>query len=547
MEATDERADAASAINVAVEQLGKTNSRAKRLYIISDFQRTNWSDVKFDAVPADARVLFVSVDSTARQNAGLTGLKIRPSTPCVGEPLTVQAEVFNSSSSPRTVPVTFTLSDPSAPLGTGSRNFSDSVQLAPYSSGNVSLPLTFDAPQRMECTATLPQDNLAGDNTRRLVIDLGRMATVLLITDEDTNATTSAAYYLVRALHPDPGSVAGFRVLPVHSNAVNNPMLKAADAVMVCNAPSMPPVQLEVLAKYAVSGGSLVWFLYGDRVAEQIKGLSAQLPKSEPAPLQVEGIANVQSRAKGFVTLSEARYESKLLKAFRDLTASDLGHIKFYKFSLTSEVQPRAELLLKFEDGTAAAVRCGEGSGNLLLLNMSPAPSWSDLARQQIFLPLMHEFLKGILAKDSGALEAFPGGTASTTIEPTSATLTCVDPLGQVVPVTMDKTTGSIVIDPARRAGIYHLTAGAQEVAALAVNPHPDESDLRSIDPRELESQREKSRSYLTGSTGNDPDVSDLDKGTPIWHYLLIFAIAALFAEQAVGRVGVRSRKGKTA
>src|SRR2546425_5006794 len=45
----------------------------------------------------------------------------------------------------------------------------------------------------------------------------------------------------------------------------------------------------------------------------------------------------------------------------------------------------------------------------------SPASTWSDLARQEAFLPLLHEFLKGLLAKEADLREFTPGGAASAT------------------------------------------------------------------------------------------------------------------------------------
>src|SRR5207253_2255492 len=59
---SEERGDPAAAVNLAVEQLGKSNARVRRLYLLSDFQRTNWADVKFDTIPADTKVLFVNTD-----------------------------------------------------------------------------------------------------------------------------------------------------------------------------------------------------------------------------------------------------------------------------------------------------------------------------------------------------------------------------------------------------------------------------------------------------------------------------------------------------
>lgn len=532
---TEERADGASAIGLAVEQLSKMNTGVRRLIVISDFQRTNWADIRFETVPPSTSVAFISVDAERRSNLAVTSLRSRPSTPRIGEVATLQAEVFNSGETPRRVPVELRLSD--------GRRFTETANVGPFSSGNVSFPVTFDRAERVELTATLGEDNLAADNVRRTTVDLRQMANVVLLTDEDLEAPTSAAFYLARALHPDPSARSGFHVIPVRPRELNNPILKSADAVIVCNTPGMPKVQTEALARYVIGGGNLLWMLYGDGMPEQLAAFGKHLPKAEPLPFRVENVANITGKGQGFVTLAEARYESRLLKAFRD-TASSLSEAKFYRFCITSEVDKRGELLLKYEDGTAAAVRTGEGSGNLLLLNMSPAPGWSDLARQDIFVPLVHEFLNGILLRDSGQREAMPGGPAATTIVPTKLTVVCRDPNGKNLPVALDKTTGSVVVERVAKSGFYRIYAGNEQVAALPVNPSPDESDLRSIDPRELETKRQRQVSILQAAGGTS--ALDAHKGLDLWPYLLAGALLFLLLEQAMRRVGPKPARRTT-
>ena len=534
---TEERGDASAAVSLAVEQLSKCNTKTLRLVIVSDFQRTNWSEAKFEAVPAQAEILFVSVDDGKRQNLALTGLRCRPATPRLGETVTAQAEVFNSSARPARVPVRLRLSD--------GRSFEDVAEVGPYSTANVSFPLHFERLARIELTASIPSDNLPSDNVRYAVVDPQQMANVVVITDEAVEAPTSGAFYLTRALQPDPSSNSGFRVRAVRPSGLNNPTLKSADAVIVCNAPSMPDVQFEALARYVAGGGNLVWMLYGNGIGPQLEKLNKRLPKSEPLPLRVESLADLSGNAKGFVTLSEARYESRLLKAFRDASAAALARTRFQKFYITSEVDKRGELLLKFEDGTAAAVRSGHGTGNLLLLNMSPAPGWSDLARQETFVPLLHEFLKGILLRDTGLREFYPGGAAAASLPPSQAKITCVGPDGGAVAVGQDKATGSVIVDRTEGSGFYRLLDGSNTVAALAVNPHPDEADLRSIDPRELETKRSRQLAFL-GSSSGAGSVGELNKGLPLWHYLLVIAVVCLIAEQGLRlvRVAPKGRKG---
>jgi hypothetical protein len=79
-------------------------------------------------------------------------------------------------------------------------------------------------------------------------------------------------------------------------------------------------------------------------------------------------------------------------------------------------------------------------------------------------------------------------------------------------------------------------------VASLPVNPHPDESDLRSIDPRELESKRQQQVSILQSASGG-ASLSSARKGLELWPYLLGLALLSLILEQSVRRVGSKPAK----
>ena len=126
---------------------------------------------------------------------------------------------------------------------------------------------------------------------------------------------------------------------------------------------------------------------------------------------------DVSQRGKGYLTLTEARYDSPLLKLFKSPDAADLGKIHFTRLYLTTEPDKRAEVLLKFEDGTPAAARRNFGAGSILVCNFSTSPADSDLPRQEFFPPLLHEFLKGLTDKGGDRREFYPGGSASTTLD----------------------------------------------------------------------------------------------------------------------------------
>ncbi len=535
--ASPQRADPTSAINLAVDQLSRApdNIKSRGIYMLSDFQRSNWGDVRFDAVPSDVKLAFLPSADDSRVNAGITAIHLYPSSPRIGEPITVGCEVFNSSNSLRTLPVNLS-------LNSGYKT-SQNVTVAPYSSANVSFDLQFDTPQTVECTATIPGDSLQIDDTRRAVIDLQQSATILLISDESVSDPASAVYYLSRALHPDANSNVGFHVVTVKPSALTPALMHSADAAIVCDA-SLGDSGNEQVEQYVAAGGNVVWMLSGAMAGQQLADFGKLLPPQNPIPFAVQNIEDLTGNGNGYVTLAEAHYDSPLLKAFKDPAAADLSSIHFRKIAITSEVDPRAEILMKYDDGTVAALRTAEGSGSLLILNMSPAPGWSDFARQDAFLPLMHEFIKGMLAHVENERQSFAGDSAATSIQGASgsiklASLSCLGPDGDTH-LSGDPSTGSVVIDQTTSPGFYQiLKVDKTLVGDVAVNVSPDESDLRPIDPRELESSGQKERSVFASSTSH---AASLRQDAPIWPYLLAAALVLLVSEQWLAGLAPRAK-----
>lgn len=540
---TAERGDMPAAVAAAVEQLEAAPSARKELILASDFQRTNWADVKLDTlVPSDIKLVYLNAASEDRDNTAITGLNLRPAAPRAGEEASVNAEVWNGTAGIRTLPVTLTWQRDEA-TGASAENTTQSVTVPPYASGTASFPLTFPDAGRYRLTARLPADNLPADNTRYLAVDLRHSLTVVLLTDESLHGATGA-YFLLRALNPTPDIPGGVRVVPRRPGDLSDADLKTCDAVVMDAVSLMPADRLPKLYRYVADGGALIVFLTGPRIIGQMQALAQLAKGGEGLPFLPRTPLDVRRQGKGYLTLTEARYDSPLLKIFKDPAAGDLGKIHFTRLFLTAEPDPRAEVLLRFEDGTPAAARRNLGAGSVLLCNFSPAPADSDLARQEIFPPLTHEFLKGMTAKQGERREFNPGGPASAALDAVSRrAVQAVGPNGEAEHVTVDRTSGGAILDRVETPGFHTLLADGQTLAVIAVNPHPDESDLRPLDPRELEGKRSARPSYLVGSGGGAAaQLEALRHGIALWPYCLLAAFAALLLEQIVATFGSRAR-----
>ena len=538
-----ERGDMPAAVAQAIEMLTKSDAPDRTLVLASDFQRTNWADVTFDSLPSGVKLVTVSSDNGERENAAVTGLKLRPAVPVAGEEAQVVAEVWNGSPRFRSLPLTLTSAQEGAAAPTPQTAV---LRLPPYTSGTVSFSVTFAEARRYRVVVRVPADALPADDARYLVADLHHSQTVVLLTDEALNGSPTGAYFLSRALNPVPDQPGGIRVLARHATELTEADLKTSDAVLMEAVTTMPADRLPMLAKYVANGGTLLVFAGGPNFIGQMQALGHLGRNGDGLAFLPQSALDVSQHGKGYLTLTEARYDSPLLRLFKSPDAADLGKIHFTRLTLTTEPDKRAELLLKFEDGTPAAARRNFGAGSILICNFSTSPADSDLPRQEFFPPLLHEFLKGLTDKGGDRREFFPGGSASTTLdaEQVRGSITCLDPNSELERVVVDKPSGGVIVERVDRLGFHAVLANGQPVTTLAVNPHPDESDLRAIDPRELQSKRAKHAAYAVhaGAVGAGSELDSLRHDRPLWPWCLLAVLLFLLLEHAVAAFGGQAR-----
>src|SRR5439155_485024 len=181
-----------------------------------------------------------------------------------------------------------------------------------------------------------------------------------------------------------------------------------------------------------------------------------------------------------WASLTEANFDYPMLKPFKE--ARDLGEIHFQKYFATERQSGQGQILLRYDDQNVALTRKSVGAGSLLLANFSPAVRHSDLAKRTIFVPFLHEMIKG-MRPQSGAQRPFAvGQPASTTVtlhgagkevrfnSPSGARLDAVFEMG--------RDESALIFPETKEPGSYRVLAGDRLVGSVAVNVDPRESNL---------------------------------------------------------------------
>lgn len=526
MQPTQETCDSGAAVALAAEALASSKAQNRSLYIVSDFQRANWSRLDPEALPKNVQLRFVDASAGEVENAGITGLSLRPAVPRTGEPAQAVATVWNGSPRSRTLEVR---------LHDGVRTQRRPVAVSAYSSGVVMFPVQFATPGQHTLRAELPADALPDDDRRWVVANVRKSMNALLLTAEDLTAPTSAALYLRQALSPAPDVPGSVQLAVVRPGQPLAPALASRDALILCGSSVLPEARLREIAEYLRGGGAVVAFLATPEDAANVRALDRLGGPNERMPFLPIRRVDARQQGRGGIALEDKPFTSKLVRFFLSDEEGNFMYFHFYRYFLTEKPTTEAEVALIFQDFTPALAHRGFGRGTIVLCNFTPSPLDSNLRTMPMFVSLVHEIVKNATAAEESGREIYPGGVALLPVSNAVSDVHAIGPDGRPRGVALDRKAGSLLIEGLDRVGLYTVHSGERLIGSVAVNSDSTESDLRAIDPREIRYQRAKEAPLLRA--GQDPGLAvSLAASRPLWQWFALAAALFLLAEGLVIR-----------
>ncbi|MBN1510243.1 MAG: BatA and WFA domain-containing protein [Sedimentisphaerales bacterium] len=514
-----------AAVAEAASQL-KSASGSRHICFISDFQRANWSSVDFSRIETGVDLVFVPVGPERAENCAVTDVAVRPGSPSVSENIEIVCRVANFSDRPRRLPVEMRFQE--------GESFKQELELEPQSTVSTSFHLRFHQSGRYQGRVRIPEDGLEIDNQRCFILPVEEKIGVLLVTDEDMAGEQGGARFLVNAINPFKEARQAAAVATViPSRQVSTAVLSAAQVVVLSDIQELSRACGLALLEYLGNGGSVVYFHVGPTGSQNLDRLAAWSQGSLTLPFKLTGQIDL-SRQDGHASLAQGNFDSDILRKFRE--TPELGEIRFQRFFSTERVKQKGQVLLQYDDGNIAMAQTIVGGGTLLLCNFSCSLRHSDLARHTLFVPLIHEIVKG-LRPSAGRRNAFlVGEPCFTTIAPAADGDTVVfkDPAGETIEGNLDKGQGgtAVFFPKTRACGFYQVHVAGRVAGAVAVNVDPLESNLERLDTAQLKALAGKSPSATFLASADAAEIGALLEGRPLWHYLLLAAIAMLCLEQ---------------
>ena len=526
---SQERADFDAALAEAVRQLERVEATERELYVVSDFQRSSWAAVNFSALPAGLRLYLIPVGPEARENTSLSDLAISPATPTPDEEVDISCRITHNGTEPREVPLQLQVGDAFSATRT--------VHLAPGASSVQTFRMRLGAPGWRDGEFRIPDDRLASDNHLYFALPVVEQIQVRVVTDE-VRPRGSARTILQRALNPYTNPRRGALACPASTSAqLGRPAPSTVQALLISEARAWESDTLEAVLAYLREGGSVLYFLATPQDAANVLQLEARSGGDLRLALRPRELVTSDRPGAKPAVLAGANFDHPLLRRFRDRT--DLNEIRFFRHFAADRVREAGQLLLAFDQGDPALTVQAVGAGQLMLANFSPRPGASDLATRNLFIPLLHEWVRGLRPRQQGAPAFTVGAPCSTTVRgPGLASAATVrTPSGAQLPVALEVRAdeAAVLLGPVAEAGLYHILSGEEAVGAVAVNVDQRESDPTRLDPDKLRALADGAARPVRVARAEEAAGPDGRRnGRPIWPLAILLTLGLLATEQTL-------------
>lgn len=501
-------------------------------------------------ISKDSLLQLDLVGDRKAENLAVTEFKLDPSTPQLNSEVTLLAEVANLSPD--------TSLETSVQLNQeGQTTQSQPIQLSPRERKQVRFQQKLSDTRNYRLEAVLPEDGLAIDDRRHLVVSPQAEANILLLED-----LPGQAKYIALALATDLSGKAAassrYSITTAKLEDWQDIDLQNMNLLVLCNISSFPEQFPELLRDFVKRGGNLLVFL-GDRINPQAyaalqqdrDSLGSLLPfnLAQPSPLSL-------------YVVDPRDYSSPYLQAFKNFPESGLittPIFRYWQIDPKPPSIPNATIDLATENGNPLLVNvtCGNGKALWWLTAPTPLPAsvgdrepWNAMGAWPSFLPLIREQVAFLTRPSDSQTSRLVNETLQGYLPPnfTGSQITIARPDGktELVRIGTPQNDGfrPWQYDENNLVGFYECQSTEPLPAAFsvfAVNPDTQESDLVS-------DGAQKYRTWFTpfddsavtanpsgeASLNGSPTPASVTQRMPIFHWLLFTLLGLLLTESIV-------------
>lgn len=496
------------------DALNNSGSKEKSAFIISDFQKTT-TDLANCKSDSAIRVGLFAVKSELRNNIFIDSCWFTSPIVQLNTPCEVNIRVKNSSQAVvENIPVKLVIN--------GLQKSLASVTVPSEGSAVITMSFSITAAGWQKATVSLTDNPVTFDDQYFFSFNVSGHIQIISI-----NGSGESVY--LKALF---GSGDNFGFSNTGVSQIDFGMFPKSQLIILNELPEVSSGLAGELKKFVTNGGSLVIFPDSNPDLQSYNSLMASLNADGFTGLNTiqDKVARIDAKSDLFADVFEKVPENM------DLPVAEKH------FEMTSSTRTSKEVLMRLEGGSPLLSRYALAKGKIYVFTVPLNPVFSGLARHAVFVPAMYKI--ALLSKASSALSYVIGKNASVNIGNAAIggedVFHLVNEVGKidVIPGHRNDQSGTIIDIPAdiRDAGNYELTWKGNVTAVISLNYDRKESEMSAYLSDELSKQAESGRLFNFRSIA--PETKDItralremNEGTRLWKWCIIFALLFLIAE----------------
>lgn len=498
------------------------------LYIVSDFQRSNWGTADFSVLPESCRIELKSVASDSAP-ANLVLLDVSASGRVEsGKEAGIEIRLGNYSDTPRNVRVEVSLGSVVLPF---------EGHCPPRSETTIAgrVPVETDGWHFGSARIVTADDALPADDSIPVAIQAWPKPRLAILSRDSPDRTASSAWYISRAVATTGGArYDADSVLSVDSADPDMEAMRGADIVIAAGPGRMSDDLLTVLTAMLQRGKSLLYIASDQLDANNLHDLTAALGSSVSMPVEYLPRPNSRAGVRRFLTNVERR--STPFVVFGDELASAIKSLEFVGglISRSTGEGLADDVRATLSDESAFLCITSTGRGKLAIMNVDLERS--NLARTPVMVPLLGELISQNLSVFNPEQSHFRCGESFTVrLDVGEENLEDLSVHGadgtasESEAGVFSAVPGGVVwaVSEAGGPSVYQAKLGERTVGAAVTCIPTEESDLRTLPAEVFEKRLSGGRKLRFGSgTSFNEDSQDT-----FWVWMAAACMLCIFAE----------------
>jgi predicted DNA-binding protein YlxM (UPF0122 family) len=535
------------ALGLAASLLEKSQNYNKEIYVLSDFQMSEWTQRNSakEKLVAENVKIFAAKLSSPQGNIAIDSVAVQTSILEQGKPVAIAVTIHNySDNAIRDNAVSIFLNN--------ARVAQKNISLEKWGIQTEIFSVTPKDNGWLNGKIEIETDALDEDNTKYFSMYIPENISVAFVAD----AENDIQFPLLALAVSSDSTRALFNIETHIHTSLARINLNACDVLVLSNIASISNAETEQLQLFLQRGGGIVFFPGNNTVP-------AQWNTSFFAPLHITPVTTILRAPQKNVPIASIEkidYQHPLFAGVYDMHIPQKQIILESPsvFSLLQRMPDKSEVsILATQSNTPVLSELRFGEGVMLLYAIAPTQSWSELPRKGMFVPLMYRSIlyAALRTEKSNAYTIAESPTLQLSRRKIS-----LDKQLKIIPTekTTDEeefieltkdTTGNALrrvatIPPRLLQGNFFVTSDGKTLTAFSVNIDARESDLRSIPSEEMEKFYNangidlKNIQSLSSTEKIAATVLESRYGVELWKFFIMCALVFALLEMIVGRTG---------